>query len=306
MPKRLKPPPTPALSLSEIARNVAIIAAAVARTRAATYIKGRRNLEVDFPLATRRDPTGASQPTIKRLFALSGNLCAFPRCVEVLMQDSTVVGEICHIKAANPRGPRYDPQQTAGERHGYDNLVLLCGTHHKVIDDDVEAYTVERLLKMKADHESRAARVDDDFAERAARLLIINQSVMSLNQSGGITAHTIKADTINLHPPSVPATPRDTPATNETKQFEYADSAALTDEELEALEAMATRPFLAGRTVFPKDIAEILEILPERAKYIMEKLEAHGLLFAAHNYKRGTSWGVSSNGRAELVKRHLL
>jgi hypothetical protein len=70
----------------------------------------------------------------------------------------------------------------------------MCGRHHDVIDADEEAYTVDRLLKMKADHESRAAAsVDDDFAERAAHLLI-NQSVMSLNQSGGIIAHTI-----NLH-----------------------------------------------------------------------------------------------------------
>jgi len=113
------------------------------------------------------------------------------------VQESTVVGEICHIKAANSGGPRYDPQQSATERHGYDNLILLCGKHHTVIDADEEAYTVERLIKMKADHESRAVGVDDSSAERAA-LLLLTQSVMSINQSGGITAHTI----INIHPPS--------------------------------------------------------------------------------------------------------
>ena len=76
-------------------------------------------------MATRRDPTGPSLPTIKRLFARSGDRCAFPRCVEVIVHESTVVGKISHIKAANPGGPRYDPQQTAAERHGYDNLVLF-------------------------------------------------------------------------------------------------------------------------------------------------------------------------------------
>jgi predicted nucleotide-binding protein len=104
-------------------------------------------------------------------------------------------------------------------------------------------------------------------------------------------------------------TPSDlTPTTTESVQFKYDDAnvATLTDEELETLEAMTIRPFLAGRPIFPKDVAEALEIHPERARSIMEKLESQGLLFAAHNYKHGTSWGVSSNGRAELVKRHLL
>jgi hypothetical protein len=59
-----------------------------------------------------------------------------------IVQGDTLVGEICHIKAANPGGPRCDANQTAAERHGYDNLILLCGTHHTVIDDDEEAYTV--------------------------------------------------------------------------------------------------------------------------------------------------------------------
>jgi hypothetical protein len=116
------------------------------------------------------------------------------------VQGSAILGEICHIRAASPGGPRYDPQQTATERHGYDNLVLLCGKHHTVIDADEEAYTVERLRKMKVDHESRADRVDDLIAERAA-LLLLTQSVTSQNQSGGITAHTV----INIHPPPDPS-----------------------------------------------------------------------------------------------------
>jgi hypothetical protein len=89
----------------------------------------------------KNDLTRPTDATIKRLFARSGNRCAFPKCpVEI---------EMCHIKAARPGGPRYDPLQSAAERHGYDNLILLCGTHHSVIDDDEEVYTVERLIKMK-------------------------------------------------------------------------------------------------------------------------------------------------------------
>ena len=136
------------------------------------------------------EPAGPTLPTIKRLFAHSGNRCAFPKCIATLIDGETVVGKICHIKGARPGSARYDPEQNAVERHGFDNLILMCGRHHDVIDADEEAYTVERLSKMKADHHSRTQRIDEDFVERAAQLFI-SQPVTSVNQSGGITAHTV-------------------------------------------------------------------------------------------------------------------
>lgn len=54
--------------------------------------------------------------------------------------------------------------------------------------------TLLSLIKMKTDHEGWTARVDEDFAETAARLLI-DQSVTTINESGGISAHTI-----NIYP----------------------------------------------------------------------------------------------------------
>jgi hypothetical protein len=110
----------------------------------------------------------------------------------MIVQISTgvLVGEVCHVKAASPAGPRFDPQQSAAERHGYQNLILMCAKHHIVIDDDEESYTVERLLKMKATHESIATTVADDVSATAARRLI-EQPVVSVNQSGGINAQAV-------------------------------------------------------------------------------------------------------------------
>ena len=82
------------------------------------------------------------------------------------------MGKICHIKGARPGSARYDRDQSAVERHGFDNLMLMCGRHHDVIDDDEEAYSVERLLKMKADHEGRATPIADELqTKRHASLL---------------------------------------------------------------------------------------------------------------------------------------
>lgn len=148
-------------------------------------------------------PTNPSQPVIKRLFARSGNCCAFPKCTSPLVQGVTVVGEICHIKAASPRGPRYDPQQTAEERHNYDNLIVLCANHHTIIDDDPEAYTVERLIKMKVDHEGRSATLPEEEVSLGTRLFV-DQVVRSANQSGGITAHTVHQNFNVQVPPTDP------------------------------------------------------------------------------------------------------
>src|SRR5882672_2726342 len=101
---------------------------------------------VSEPSGKGRDQQGPSRATVKRLFAHSGNRCAFPSCTTDLVQGDVIVGEICHIKAASPNGPRYDGDQSAKDRHSYDNLVLLCATHHTVIDAD-PAYSVEQLRR---------------------------------------------------------------------------------------------------------------------------------------------------------------
>jgi hypothetical protein len=98
--------------------------------------------------------------TIRKLFALSMNQCAFPDCTTAIIDSSTntILGEVCHVRAQKPGGLRYVPQQTSEERHSFENLVLLCRNHHKVIDapENLHIYTVENLTVMKAAHEEKA------------------------------------------------------------------------------------------------------------------------------------------------------
>jgi hypothetical protein len=72
----------------------------------------------------------------------------------------------------------------------------MCGTHHTVIDNDEEAYTVERVRKMKADHEARATPIDDATAEKVAASYVV---VSTVGQMGGVTANQITGSTINLN-----------------------------------------------------------------------------------------------------------
>lgn len=114
-----------------------------------------------------------TEQTVRRLFALSGNQCAFHECGTPLVHPSgTITGEICHIKAKNPGGPRFDPQQTDAERHAFDNLILLCSQHHKIVDDQPDTYTVDLLQDIKQMHEATGNReiVPEDI--RLAGLLL--------------------------------------------------------------------------------------------------------------------------------------
>jgi hypothetical protein len=113
-----------------------------------------------------------SAKTYNLLYAKSSNRCAFPGCENPITVGQTLVGNVCHIKAAKPGGPRYDPTQPNKERHGYDNLLLMCSIHNKVVDDNEATYTVELLKQMKADHEVGSMPIADENIKLAVELLV--------------------------------------------------------------------------------------------------------------------------------------
>lgn len=93
--------------------------------------------------------------TLKRLFARSGNRCAFPGCTHSLFNsDDAFIAEVCHIEAAEDGGERYNSSQTDEQRRDLGNLLAMCHAHHKVTDD-IRIYTVERLREIKAEHENK-------------------------------------------------------------------------------------------------------------------------------------------------------
>jgi len=100
-------------------------------------------------------PRGYTRTTLKKLFALSGNTCAFPACTKKMVNEKNAIDScICHIEAANEGGERYNPVMTDAERADYKNLILLCPQHHDETND-VNKYTVEVLQDMKRNHESQ-------------------------------------------------------------------------------------------------------------------------------------------------------
>ena len=96
---------------------------------------------------------------LKRLFARSGNRCAFTDCRRLLIVDASpgqppvTLGDVAHIVAASPAGPRGSAFMAPADRNRYENLILLCNLHHQRIDAEPAAFTPERLRGIKEEHE---------------------------------------------------------------------------------------------------------------------------------------------------------
>lgn len=128
-----------------------------APTDGATAADGR-----DVPAAPKHIPVNEQ----RRLWVRCGGRCVL--CNKYLLEDEFTaqpvpLGELAHNvgrkqSAASPRG--LDPLPI-GERNLAENLLLLCGDHHRVIDARVAQgdFTVEDLRRLKAKHEERIHRL---------------------------------------------------------------------------------------------------------------------------------------------------
>lgn len=98
-----------------------------------------------------------SDKTRKILWGHSGNRCALCRHVLVLPKsvkdNAAIVGDECHIVSPKPNGPRCHKLLEPDEYDKFENLLLLCRVHHKLVDDQENAYTVECLTEIKRRHE---------------------------------------------------------------------------------------------------------------------------------------------------------
>lgn len=139
--------------------------------------------------------------TRKLLWSRAHDECAFPGCTQSLTEDlenvvsgesaSTVVGEEAHIRAQSPGGARYDRDYE--DVDGYENLVLMCPTHHTLIDaNGGAAFSVDQLITMKKRHEAQQGARD---ARRRALRAYLGDRFAAEN--------TVQFQQVDLRGPSV-------------------------------------------------------------------------------------------------------
>ena len=129
------------------------------------------------------------------LHTKSGNRCA--RCSIVLVENSVCIGENAHIYGEKPTAARYDASKSAEFVNSERNLIFLCCNCHKIVDTDVSDYSVEKLLSIKAKHESRVIKALQQSAVQYtyAELQVITSFLV---QEGGKLAGDINYHLLRL------------------------------------------------------------------------------------------------------------
>ncbi|MBV6728576.1 HNH endonuclease [Nocardioides daeguensis] len=133
-----------------------------------------------------------SEQTIKILFG-QARRCAYPGCNSPLIFDDadrgvrTPVAEIAHIRSASPDGPRHDPDFPGDQLNREGNLLLLCGTHHRAVDQAHAVFPVEELLEWKQAQVAQAGGSAISDAEIVAYVKSMESALQSVYEALQVT-----------------------------------------------------------------------------------------------------------------------
>ena len=122
---------------------------------------------------------GASIPDIKKLWGLAAGRCSYPGCdtpcIDSGNDDRIIIGEMAHVIS-----------KRTGGGYNYNNLILLCPTHHTEIDKSPDGtFTEDDILRWKRNHETNVAEAltsptftkINEISKYIKKLLIENKNV---------------------------------------------------------------------------------------------------------------------------------
>lgn len=120
---------------------------------------------------------------INQLLIKSVGRCQYRGCNKSLYNDLVTKRNfnqsyIAHIVADAPGGPRGDANRSKLLAKDLANLMLLCDTHHRLVDkEDVAGHPEKLLLEMKKEHEDRIERVTNFASNMQSHILTYRANV---------------------------------------------------------------------------------------------------------------------------------
>lgn len=137
------------------------------------------------------------------LYVHAGGRCEFDGCNTYLFEDSLTLtegnfGEAAHIVAFREQGARGTDANRPADINRLANLMLLCATHHKLIDDHPTDYTRSTLESYKAAHEDRIKHVTSLGPDRKTAVVVFTALIRG--HMVGIPYHQIAEATAPRFP----------------------------------------------------------------------------------------------------------
>ncbi len=136
----------------------------------------------------------------KQLWGRSGSHCAICNVALTELDGiDAIVGDEAHIRSARPKGPRFEADYSLTNIDGYENVVLLCKAHHKLVDENPEVFPAELLTGIKARHEARVAKALDPEQTGWARqpdLVVVEDGTQLMSMLSGAMGSVQS----NVHP----------------------------------------------------------------------------------------------------------
>jgi hypothetical protein len=126
-------------------------------------------------------PRSYTDATIKKLFALSYNVCGFPGCERRLYEPGweRVGADICHIYGAEGDAPRFDESVPVDFLRSYENLLLLCKScHHHIDYERPSDFPVNLLFEIKkASERPREPALDQQLVREFMSALSLSVNI---------------------------------------------------------------------------------------------------------------------------------
>jgi len=103
--------------------------------------------------------------------------CNRPVSYHPQTKEMVNLAEAAHIIGFSEAGPRGEKDLSDELARDIDNLMLLCRLCHKAVDTNKAQYPVDRLRRMKRQHEQRVEQVTSIGQERESHILLYGANV---------------------------------------------------------------------------------------------------------------------------------
>lgn len=117
------------------------------------------------------------------LWGKAGGRCQYRGCNKCMYEDNLTKAEfnqayIAHIVADSQNGPRGDLTRSKLLADDLKNLMLLCDTHHRLVDKhDIDGHPESLLIEMKSEHEDRIKRIVDIDSNLDSHIVIYKANI---------------------------------------------------------------------------------------------------------------------------------